>query len=117
MIDTVTETTELPVERVTKLRPSEAMRLGRLIAPRWIPFSMNDGRGGACAWGAMTLGNGGNFPALPDLPQPCICDLGVKKNALVVVTHLNDSHNGRHPIDRDPWPTERIASWLESLGL
>jgi hypothetical protein len=49
-------TPDAPVETVTPIKPSEALRLGRLIRPEHVTASMFDGERGACALGAMIIG-------------------------------------------------------------
>lgn len=123
MIDTTTLTTPIPTETVTPLRPSEALRLGRLTRPLEIKGNLYDGKHGACALGAMREGFGlpetatpwgadADYAAigLPAFLPPCDCirsgnwwDSGTD-----AVWHMNDQHD---------WNTDQIASWLEGLGL
>lgn len=53
-----TETLTAPVETVTVIGPSEALRLGRLTRPRHVTARIFDGDDGACALGAMLAGVG-----------------------------------------------------------
>lgn len=121
---TMIEVQTAPIETVTPIRPSEAIRLGCLLAPVQVFIAESDGSGGACAMGAMRLGFGGHdngisvsdTPAFvaakcaakarfgPDKFGPCP-DCG---RAATDVPHLNDDHR---------WSRERIADWLEGLGL
>ena len=52
-----TATTTAPTETVTPIKPSEALRLGRLIAPRYV-IGQFFAEGAACALGAMARGWG-----------------------------------------------------------
>lgn len=118
MIDVVTR--PVPVEVVTPLRPSEAIRLGCLIAPVQAFGQMGFGQQ-ACALGAMVAGYSG-FSALSydfkfsqpatevvdDLPKN-VCPIPrCSDGPDDVVIHLNDDHR---------WSREQIADWLEGLGL
>ena len=110
-------------ETVTPIKPSEAVRLGCLLAPRQITGTRFDGDDGACATGAMFLGGGlGRQPITPAHwvrwpalmgrarhPEPCLTWSSPHKLILVsfLIDHLNDSHR---------WSRERIADWLEGLG-
>lgn len=117
-----------PVETVTPLKPSELLRLGRLLRPQWTACAYFDRAGGACAVGAMAVARAGSedhetasdiadhFESVP-AAAPCSCV--VAPTVWAVVTHLSDSH---HPGSlamsiTDPWPDSRIADWLESVGL
>jgi uncharacterized C2H2 Zn-finger protein len=124
-------------ERVTPMKPSEAMRLGRLFYPLETegrlacPVAVadeSDAGWALCAFGAMLVGSGRYAPVdLVDPPpaarmvypellrsdpgdERCYCpECGrVCRAPGYVVSHLNDGHR---------WPTERIASWLEEHGL
>lgn len=105
---------------MTPIKPSEAIRLGCLLAPvqtfheAYVDWS--DPRK-ACAYGAMALGFGGYDNArelnaaasrlhCKDMLGSVLCpgcDL-----PLLSITHLNDDHR---------WSRERIADWLEGMGL
>lgn len=119
------DTRPAPVEVVTPIKlPSEAIRLGCLLRPRQITGHRFDGEDGACASGAMFVGGGlgtepvaylhwDRWPGLMQetvLPEPCVSH-GARKKLVIgyVVEHLNDSEHH--------WSRERIASWLEGLGL
>jgi hypothetical protein len=113
-------------ERVTPLRPSEALRLGRLTRPLpGLGRLFYDGR--ACALGAMAIGffgpgvidetTAGSWHVhqqliehVPALSQDAACPICPRMVDKVnsVVWHLNDYHG---------WPSEAIAQWLESRGL
>ena len=102
----------VPLEVVTPIKPSEAIRLGCLLAPVQAFGCYQDAPGTACVVGAMNLGWGKPvdysdwdvFGAINFLPcPPCRVDL----NSLASLTHLNDYHR---------WTRERIADWLEGLG-
>jgi hypothetical protein len=124
-----------PIETVTPIKPSEAIRLGCLIAPKQLFGKTRDYSGGdrqkACAIGAMELGlgdasgNGADFEAFRRLrdmtPTTCPVDptheyheYGVENVGWsddagpTAIAHLNDDHR---------WSRERIADWLEGLGL
>jgi hypothetical protein len=47
-----------PVEPTTPIKPSEALRLGRLIRPKHAPCSLFEDDDAACAVGAMVVGWG-----------------------------------------------------------
>lgn len=118
---------ETPIETVTPIRPSEAIRLGCLTtAPRTGTMLSRDASGAfsACALGAMAVGYGFR-PGRDDqrdlidyldraVTQPLpigACPLGCDGKWLSVVIHLNDMHGHRG------WSRERIADWLDGLGL
>lgn len=107
-----------PVETVTKIKPSEAIRLGCLIAPFEEGYVDHEYPRHACVYGAMALGFIGAhdmravsalaraFHSEMRFERPCpesSCDLARADPA-----HLNDDHR---------WPRERIADWLDELGL
>ena len=107
-----------PVERVTPIKPSEAIRLGCLVAPVQGFTSWQGRPGQACALGALALGLGwdgsskgrygfyGRFMA--DLAAASLtCEHGSYRQT-ETLWHLNDTHR---------WSRERIADWLEGLGL
>jgi hypothetical protein len=112
------ETRPAPVEVTTPIRPSEAIRLGCLTTTPGVA-EFFDGKGAACALGAMAIGlgytgprHGGYVPgawriafeALPgELPSPA----GEMTDAIDAIWLRNDSG----------WSREAIASWLESRGL
>jgi len=56
MIDTAPVTA--PIETVTPIKPSEALRLGRLVRPLRIEGRLFRGTNGACALGAIAVGFG-----------------------------------------------------------
>ena len=47
-----------PLEPTTPIKPSEALRLGRLVRPLRTPYEALHGDDGACANGAMAIGWG-----------------------------------------------------------
>ena len=53
MIETLPEILSEPV---TRIRPSEAIKLGRLTRPIKTPYHMFEGGDGACTFGALTIG-------------------------------------------------------------
>ncbi len=104
-----------PVEVVSPIKPSEAIRLGCLLAPVQAFGSLwgvghRRGDGHACVVGSMLLGG---FPERGiagwtghEVPCPQGCPRLSYEGG--TVPHLNDDHH---------WSRERIADWLESLGL
>ena len=118
-----TETlTPVTPEVVTPIKPSEAIRLGCLIAPIQITGRFFDGRGGACALGAMALGFGYDGPQI-DSESPensefsdpyCFVEdrmpgpPGYARKWTDSIYQLNDSMD---------WSRERIADWLAEQGL
>lgn len=50
----------IPVETTTPIKPSEALRLGRLTRPVHAHFAYLKGSDAACAVGAIHIGFGGN---------------------------------------------------------
>lgn len=130
--ETLTPTTEpptteprtAPLEPTTPIRPSEAIRLGCLLAP-----VQTDGEWGygehACVNRALVLGMTGDDEGysqyltvdrlLVGIKPPCgwACMdswAGPHRSPSWVLIHLNDSLRHR-------WSRERIADWLEGLGL
>jgi hypothetical protein len=124
-------------EEVTPLKPSEAMRLGRLLYPleteerlarKVLLLGRPEPAWALCALGAMLVGSGRFTPgqlvdpppttrvAYPDLLRfdpdddrsRCPQCGRICRAPIYVVSHLNDRHL---------WATERIASWLETRGL
>lgn len=111
-----------PIEVVTPIKPSEAIRLGCLTTRQYFGSwgqLAPDGTVEACALGAMSIGYGdGKADDDPWVPAdgtatdrfwrttntlPCpVCGVGF------AVECLNDDHR---------WSRERIADWLEGLGL
>lgn len=59
MLDLV-ESPATPVETVTDIKPSEALRLGRLVRPKRRAASWFWGKHAACALGAIHIGWGGD---------------------------------------------------------
>lgn len=115
---TTPETRPAPVEVVSPIKPSEAIRLGCLIAPVQCEGDWSRADNEACAAGAMNLGWG--LPVADDgwindndtpdrwVDRVCPesgCDVASYSH---LIPHVNDDHH---------WSRERIADWLESLGL
>lgn len=118
MTDIADRHVTVPVETVTPIKPSEAIRLGCLTTVQGFGFvwgTDEDGtprtgkhNGQACVMGAAILGGftpdafwrGHSLPCPACDRRPC-ADLGTP-------AHLNDDHR---------WPRERIADWLEGIGL
>lgn len=112
------------LERATPVRPSEAIRLGMLVAPVAVQGRLFDEGGGACALGAMAIGLGlvsadaaarprpddeAVLAAIgrvlpPVLPHPERYRLGPTTQ---VIASLNDACD---------WSRERIAAWLAGWG-
>ena len=92
-----------PFEPTTPIKPSEAIRLGCLIAPVQAFGEPGDGEA-ACAIAALDLG--GFRGEIPDAVYDLDCPGGCVEPAGVM--HLHDDHR---------WSRERIADWLEGLGL
>jgi hypothetical protein len=130
-----------PLEPTTPIKPSELLRLGRLlVSARAVSTLVRERRGtviAACALGAMGVAAGvaeddlryGLYwwpSAMTDTPfalHPCACypNRGGYSEAVRVhgiVAHLSDDHGGKGNARLgDYWPTARIADWLESRGL
>lgn len=113
---TETLPTTVPLEPTTPIKPSEAIRLGCLVSPIQMfddLYVSDDGRE-SCVYGAMALGQGARgYDDVIDLAEELVvardedcpeCGRG-DEDTLV---HLNDYHR---------WSRERIADWLEGLGL
>lgn len=112
-----------PLETVTPLKASEAIRLGCLTTTQ--AFGSLGGDGTACVMGAMYIGlgvwDGGNdsgsiheamlnspsvrtiWLGIGDFPCPLNCDDTLHRGA----AHLNDVHR---------WTRERIADYMETRG-
>jgi hypothetical protein len=102
------ETVTAPIETVTPLKPSEALRLGRLVYPKQCK-GVEVGSDGvsACATGAMLAGGLARIN-WPDRRFRCpVCGMTMTFWGVVALC-LNDIHD---------WSDAQIASWLESLGL
>lgn len=116
---TETMPTTAPVETVTPIRPSEAIRLGCLIAPVQTTGSFFDGKGGACALGAMVLGLGYDGPRLYMDDMPNASDPYMLIEAVLpgrVISEVYRRNDGLIDGDED-WSRERIADWLAEQGL
>lgn len=105
-------------EVTTPIKPSEALRLGRLTRPvRLTNGQFQSGMDGACALGAIHAGLGLDpwdsgdqmawIKVLGQVPGDCPmgCDVSI---FLRGIAHLNDEHL---------WSDAQIGAWLESLGL
>jgi hypothetical protein len=116
-----TETQTAPVETVTPIKPSEAIRLGCLVSPIQEfdnyygmdeDFRRDTTR--SCALGAMRLGYGDSsaYHAAEDLIIDTIpntpCHVCGEVDMEGWPPHLNDVHR---------WTRERIADYLEERGL
>lgn len=106
----------VPFEPTTPIKPSEAIRLGCLIAPvqafgGWFPS--NDS---ACALGAMQIGFGGGRIVGFGWPEAYT---KFRQNVRLPLDGemLRSGHALMVLNDRDHWTRERIADWLEGLGL
>jgi hypothetical protein len=112
-----------PVERVTKPKLSELLRLGSIDTDQAF-FVLSNGLNAFCAVGTILHASGRSvvasmnlqkevrlvFGGAVDAPQPCPvphCDRTYNMTAIMTVTHLNDYHE---------WTRTRIADWLESIG-
>lgn len=87
-------------EPTTPIKPSEALRLGRLLRPRRLRFSYREGADGACAYEAMCIGGASEYVNVDECPAGC--------SAHGTVSHL---------VDRHDWSDDRIVGWLQGLGL
>jgi hypothetical protein len=116
------ETRPAPVETVTPIKPSEALRLGRLLYPVEIQSEVfGDNPGEACAIGAMLAGYGygpdeneygtGYYAKIQTFVSPALVSQIWKHND--GIHGLEDGHD----VIGDNWTTEQIASWLEEQGL
>lgn len=107
-----------PVETVTPIKPSEAIRLGCLIAPVQLVDDIyaDEELHAACVYGAMALGMGMPWSVADahadqlsdDPPTGEPCPVAGCQNRFDVLLHLNDDHR---------WSRERIADWLAEQGL
>jgi hypothetical protein len=128
MTQTIT-TPAVPLETVTPLKPSEAMRLGCLTTEQAFSELVTEDGAKACALGAMAIGYGvaradiAGITWWPEsVPRTTLIDCPVQhgcwssgSNTAVwmsdpgsLVMHLNDGHE---------WPRERIADLLSEHGL
>lgn len=112
------ETFQVPIEKVTPIKPSEAIRLGCIIAPIQLFNSVyiDEQTLSACAIGAMALGMGGDWNKAHGLVNELhgsdrfdgVCPEQDCVTERADPVHLNDTHR---------WSRERIADWLEEHGL
>ena len=120
-----------PVETVTRIKQSEAIRLGSLVTGQNFGSSVGwslDSPTTTCAMGALSVGMGGNGttyhrPDIEEAVQELIdADAGLcpvngvcawpefgyaGTNLRDRIIDLNDNHR---------WTREQIADWLEGLG-
>lgn len=125
-----------PIEPKTRLRPSEAIRLGRLEVPLKSSGELlvKNKKGqiiGACALGAMWVGYDGaenvakalftdshwwpddvSDDRLVDFPCGCAHDAS---NVQYIVAHINDYHIATQKKNQT-WSEEKLATWMESVG-
>ena len=125
-----------PAETITPIKPSEAIRLGTLLYPvqAFEVYGGDDGKS-ACVLGTMYAGYG--YPVTPEDNFEIRISLGKRADDLgahsqacerrhrdsnyvvcpadscdtnhrSALLHLNDDHK---------WSRERIADWLEDMGL
>lgn len=119
MIETIAAPTV--AEPTTPIKPSEALRLGRLIRPERSTGKLFAGDSAACALGAIKVGfgeppNEDYTGVLFDMlsgkshcPDSKCTQYASEAAALYsLVWHLNDGHE---------WSDNQIAGWLEGLGL
>ena len=120
---TTTAPITAPAEPTTPIRPSEALRLGRLLYPLPLAGDLTDGVHSACALGAIAAGANlialsdrdtyanviDRFPEM-DTPGTCPERCGAYDGWFVrtLVWHLNDSHD---------WSDDQIVAWLQERGL
>lgn len=128
------DTTAIPAvaEPTSPIKPSEALRLGRLIRPVRIENEFYEGRTGACALGAIATGYGegpldgeDTYNVMATGPKTDVLEhhradcpgehtgngyaFGAKGwQVWEVLHHLNDDHH---------WSDDQIVDWLEGLGL
>jgi hypothetical protein len=124
----------LPIETVTPLKVSEAIRLGCLIVPNQafgtLFWPSRDDPQAACVVGTFLLMWGDDSSPISSMGQAYLkaqgldCPIGCLRtwnggglyaafatdgsNTRGTMTHLNDTHR---------WSRESIASWLEGQGL
>jgi len=136
MVDTIAAPTAAPVEAVTPIKPSEALRLGRVLYPveGFVTCFGPEGSHQACAIGAMAAGFGSADRGL--MPYTTVTrrlmDFGrsfAEANRIVDdVWHINDAFAHRGPSIRErfrawrtgaprPTATREVAAYLEGLGL
>jgi hypothetical protein len=114
MIDTTTLPETRPAEPTTPIRPSEAIRLGCLIAPVQAFGGLGKREVGgvqtACVLMAIDLASNGSLATFQmfAVAQMVCPECEQANSGGRVMVHLNDDHR---------WSRERIADWLEGLGL
>lgn len=119
------ETKSAPVEKITKPKFSELIRLGSLNTEQAFEVYCDIKQKNACALGAGLLAGGMNplnpagtytgmynfmagYGLFRQAQWPCEHAPEANNSFYNVITHLND-------VDR--WPRERIADWAESQGI
>ena len=119
---TDTITAPAPIETVTPIKPSEAIRLGCLTTRQ--TFKAYGSGEEACAMGAMVVGLGcvpnqddyvprSRAALLAEHAINTVSNKGCPVRSCSpaadnIVVHLNDDHR---------WSREQIADWLEGVGL
>lgn len=117
---TTPEMRPAPVETVTTIRPSEAIRLGCLIAPAQGMGSFFPEPGQACALGAMALGFGYDGPLDSEYDPYWFVEARLPRGT-IPMRGYDDELSYSDAIyllnDAREWSRERIADCLEGLGL
>jgi hypothetical protein len=108
-----------PIETVTPIKPSEAIRLGCLIAPVQLRDDayVSEYRRAACAFGAMALGYGYDWPDADREASHMYKSIRASGPCPAGGCDDPDFGDGMHLNDVHRWTRERIADWLEGLGL
>jgi hypothetical protein len=114
MIDT--RTTTAPIETVTPIKPSEAIRLGCLTTTKG-EGSFFPKPGQACALGAMAIGLGYDGPRCDHFDCDDTCTGSDPYEVVEGLLGSVSPHEIWEKNDKALWSRERIADWLESLGL
>lgn len=141
MVVAVPAPTKVPHEPVTRMRPSEALRIGRIAHPNNTNY-WHHGSDEFCAVGLINLIRGDIIASFISVDLdgltlksdgqfefPCHCWLKNTKSTLGRVTaHLSDKHSFPYKNDgkadkffnrlfgREVWTQSQIADWLESVG-
>lgn len=105
------------------MKLSEAMLKGCKMSKKAIGLRHDGGR--TCALGAVELGAGcknaeGKFPVLMDeFHHPLLGDDIPGASLNRIIADLNNGPESRYTCaqPKRPWSRERIARWLQSLGL
>jgi hypothetical protein len=90
-------------EEKTKLKPSQAIRIGASLRPQCVGYLFADG--GSCALGAMYEGFTGKTCYLPREMRKYFPEFS---NWHELIINKNDIQK---------WTREQIADWLEAQGL